>query len=82
MVDCLMVENWTTNVSYEKYYAQCAPASCTYSKVQQRSFMFALTKAISLLATLTLVIGIIIPQLLSFIRSRLNPEPSPTVTSE
>ena len=54
MVDHLMVEYWTTDISYDKYYAQCAPAVCTYSKVERRGFTFALTKVISLLATCNL----------------------------
>jgi hypothetical protein len=27
-----MVEEWVSNVSYEKYYAECAPSSCSYIK--------------------------------------------------
>ena len=34
IVNELMVEQWITNISYEKYYAQCAPILCTHSRVE------------------------------------------------
>lgn len=80
MVDRLMVEDWTIDVSYEKYYAQCAPAACTYSQVERNGFIFALIKIISLLATVTSVLAIVIPNLIDLIRSRPNPDVSPNIT--
>lgn len=82
MVDRLMIEEWRIDTSYEQYYAQCAPASCTYSQVKRNGVIFALVKIISLLATLTFVLGIVIPNLTNFIRSRLNPTSLPKITSK
>ena len=63
MVDRLMVENWTTAISYDKYYTRCAPTACTYTQIQQHGFLFILTRLISLLSGLTLVLGLAIPPL-------------------
>ena len=49
IVNHLMVEGWAINISYEKYYAQCAPISCTYSQVEQHGIFSVLAKLISLL---------------------------------
>ena len=83
MVDQLMVDSWSIDISYDKYYAQCAPAKCTYSKVEHRGFLFALTKVISLLASLAIVLKFMMSTLHDFIRSRRNPpEPSPPITGK
>ena len=47
LVDQLMVEEWITNISYDKYYDQCAPISCTYSIVERHNVLFILRKLIS-----------------------------------
>ena len=79
-----MVENWTTTTSYDKYYAQCARTACTYTQIQQHGFLFVLTKLISLLSGLTLVLGLAIPPFARLIgewwRRRLGGERSPLIT--
>ena len=83
MIDRLMVENWTTAISYDNYYAQCAPTACTYAQIQQHSFLFVLTKLISLLSGLTLVLGLGIFQSVHFVgewrQRRLELQQSPTI---
>ncbi|UJR12007.1 hypothetical protein I4U23_016185 [Adineta vaga] len=64
----LMVENWIINISYEKYYSQCAPSSCTYLKISRYNFYFIINKLISLLASLILILGLIIPFAIKFIQ--------------
>jgi hypothetical protein len=54
MIDVLMVEEWTEEISYDKYYARCAPLSCTYSKLERHGLVFVLTKLISLLGGFSL----------------------------
>ncbi|UJR38833.1 hypothetical protein I4U23_031498 [Adineta vaga] len=79
MIDVLMVEKWTSIISYEKYYAQCAPILCTYLTIQRHSVLFVLTRLIGILSGLTLILGLMIPIIVSFIRRRLYPEPSPRI---
>ena len=70
IVDRLMVEEWLSNISYGNYYAQCAPISCIYSKVKRHDVVFTLTKLVGLLGGLTIVLGLIIPYVVRFIRQR------------
>jgi hypothetical protein len=44
ILDYLMVEQWITNISYEKYYKTCAPISCSYFKNDTYDWLFVLTK--------------------------------------
>jgi hypothetical protein len=70
IVSELMIEDWNFNVSYDKYYNQCAPASCTYSKTVQRRFLFLLTTLIGLLGGLCAALDVIVPPVVRFIRRR------------
>jgi hypothetical protein len=31
LVDNLMIEQWSTSSSYERYYNECQPSQCTYT---------------------------------------------------
>lgn len=76
LVDELMIEEWTTNISYDYYYGQCAPVSCTYFKVERRDFVFVLTKLLGLLSGLTVGLRLIISILIKYIlRPRGPPIP-------
>ncbi|CAF4193858.1 unnamed protein product, partial [Adineta steineri] len=75
IVDELMIEKWITNISYDKYFKQCAPNLCTYTKNEKYTFTFILTKIISLLGGFTLVLGFIIRLIVGFIRRLPRTEP-------
>ena len=68
VVDALMVETWITNISYARYYAQCAPILCTYSINERHDFVFVVIKLIRSLGGLTVIFGLIIPMIIRFIR--------------
>ncbi|CAF0796465.1 unnamed protein product [Adineta steineri] len=80
IVDNLMIENWTMNIFYDKYYSECAPSSCTYLKTFQRDFGYVLKKLTSLLSSLTLILGLIIPLIIGFIMKRRDRTPKPRIS--
>jgi hypothetical protein len=85
IVDRVMVEKWAKNISYQQYYEECAPKSCTYTKLEQYNSMFVLTKVIGLLGSLILVLTLVIPPIIRFIRKKrvMNEnEPTPVVPCE
>ena len=77
IIESIMVEKWTKNISYKQYYEQCAPRTCTYIKVEQYNSMFVLTKVISLLGSLVLIFTLIIPCVVRFTRKRPMNENQP-----
>jgi hypothetical protein len=79
IVDKLMLEDLMINISYDNYYSQCAPASCTYSKVSRHNFVFVLTKLIYVLAGLTLLLRLVIPPAIRFIQRLCNRTPRPRI---
>ncbi|CAF3580007.1 unnamed protein product [Rotaria sp. Silwood2] len=65
-----MIEEWMTKVSYNKYYHQCAPNSCTYFKNEKYDWKFVLTQLIALLGSLIMVCSFTVQTIVKFIRRR------------
>ena len=70
IIDNLMIEEWVPNISYEKYYKQCAPMSCTYFENDKYDWKFVLTQLIGLLGSIIMACSLIIQNIVSFIRRR------------
>ncbi|CAF1503361.1 unnamed protein product [Adineta ricciae] len=79
IVDYLMIENWYTNITYEKYYNKCIPMTCTYSTVKSNHVSVIVTKCIGMLSTLTMVLKLLIPTIIRWIRRPRNVEPTPEI---
>ncbi|CAF0789830.1 unnamed protein product [Adineta steineri] len=75
IVDELMIEEWIANISYDKYFKQCAPNLCTYTKNEKYSFTYILTKMISLLGGFTLILSFFIRLIVGFVRRLPRTEP-------
>ncbi|CAF3998239.1 unnamed protein product [Rotaria sordida] len=70
IIDNLMIEEWVINISYKKYYDQCAPISCTYFEDKKYDWKFVLTQLIGLLGSLIMVCSLIIENIVGFIQRR------------
>ncbi|CAF3867982.1 unnamed protein product [Adineta steineri] len=79
-IDNMMIEKWIMNISYDRYYSECAPSSCTYLKIFRRDFGYVLKKLISLLSSLTLILGLIIPLVIGFIMKRRDRTPTSRIS--
>jgi hypothetical protein len=53
----LMVEQWTSSVIYENYYAQCAPSLCSY--IKRRPALQVLTLLLELYGGLTIIMNVV-----------------------
>ena len=80
IVDSMMVEEWTQSVSYENYFAQCRPITCTYTKVERRHLIYIITKIIGLLGGLTMILGVIIPLIVRTVRNRKLSRTQPQIS--
>ncbi|CAF4304040.1 unnamed protein product, partial [Adineta steineri] len=59
IVNELMVEELLSNTSYDAYYKQCAPLSCTYSYIDNRNVIDGITILISLYGGLVIIYRIL-----------------------
>lgn len=64
----LMVEEWDIQSNFIGYYETCAPALCTYRINQRLDIFGVVTSIIALFGGLTVVLRLIIPVIVQFIR--------------
>ncbi|CAF1177877.1 unnamed protein product [Adineta ricciae] len=74
IIDRLMVEDWGSMISFEKYYTQCAPIMCRYSINERPDYFTVSSRLIGLLGGLCTVLSIIVPLIVNFIRRRPTDE--------
>jgi hypothetical protein len=55
----LMVEQWNKSITYEKYYAHCAPSLCSYSYIERRPALQVLTLLLGLYGGLMIIMNLI-----------------------
>lgn len=67
----LLVDNWTTEIHYEKYFAQCAPTFCSYVKNTDVNVYYATTMLISLYGGFTILLRLITPHLTTLLVNRI-----------
>ncbi|CAF1637497.1 unnamed protein product, partial [Didymodactylos carnosus] len=56
MLKELFIEQWNSNVSYDQYYAQCAPDQCSYIQTVQGNAIYIVTTIIGLVGGLLTVL--------------------------
>ena len=77
LVQRLMVEEYSHNISYEKYFAQCAPPTCSYSYIDRSNLIEGIATLISLYSGLVIidrVIAVIIVKLFQRLSRRVSPQ--------
>jgi len=82
MVNELMVEEYSSNMSYESYFAQCAPSSCIYSNVDKSNIIDGITTIISLYGGLVIICRVFAVLIVKLFRHRtrtINPQIEQTI---
>ena len=78
ILDGIMIEHWKSNSSYQDYYNHCKPVYCSYFVEERRSAMFGVTQIIGLLGGLTLILTLIVPKVVRYLRNRRSHNQSPS----
>ena len=63
LIDELLIDEWKTNMSYEKYYESCAPLFCSYSVNQRADLIYIVTASIGFYGGLSTAMRIIAPMM-------------------
>lgn len=74
----LMIEEYSSNMHREMYFAQCAPSSCSYSYIDKTNFIEGMTTLISFYSGLFIVdqfIAVVIVKLIRCQSRRIAPQP-------
>ncbi|CAF4210304.1 unnamed protein product [Rotaria sordida] len=73
----LMIEEYKSNLSYENYFNQCKPLSCSYSYIKTHDVTQTIISLISLYGGLVLItrcLAIIFAKLYEYKKNRIKPE--------
>jgi hypothetical protein len=80
IMENMFVNEWQTEISYEKYYMACAPLFCTYSYTERLNPAYIVTSTIALYGGLNVVFKILTPILVGLVyryvhrfQQRVNP---------
>lgn len=76
MIEELMVESWGSVISFDEYYANCAPLICNYVINERNDFLYVLSTMIGLLGGFCTILAIVS----QFITNLIRPKPKRTVT--
>ena len=55
------VERWSFNVSYSKFFSECAPSYCTYTESQKKNTLQIIAILLGLYGGLTLILRLVVP---------------------
>lgn len=61
IVEAMFIESWSSNISYENFFQQCQPKTCSYTLVQRSNILFVLTTIVGLYGGLTVLLRIVAP---------------------
>jgi hypothetical protein len=61
LVNELLLENWTTTISYENFYKSCAPTSCSYTIEERFDLIYGIVTALSVYSGLIRSLRLISP---------------------
>ena len=62
----LFIKEWSTEVNYPEYFAECLPSSCSYTTTARTDLPYAITMFISLYGGLIIILRLIAPFLFEF----------------
>ena len=68
LVEMLMVDEWLFNSSYDSYFTQCNPSTCTYTYTKQFDILFIITTVMGSVGGIVTILMLLTLPLVSFIR--------------
>jgi len=68
LVAKLFIETWSTKISYDRYFIQCAPIVCSYSYIDNANPLYVATTLLGLYGGLSVVLSWWCPQFIQLIR--------------
>ncbi|CAF3635148.1 unnamed protein product [Rotaria sp. Silwood1] len=82
LIDEYFLEDWTYEISYENYFAACAPSHCNFDYVTRNNILYVATSVFGLYGGLTIGLRFIIWHVIRFYRLMENNIHSRRVTAQ
>lgn len=74
IVYALAIEDWNEKIDYELYYNRCNPINCFYTVTKKFNIPTVLTTVIGLVGGLSVILRILIPPIIKFLRQYRRPQ--------
>jgi hypothetical protein len=68
LVEMLMVDEWLFNSSYDSYFTQCNPSTCTYTYTKQFDILFIITKVMGSIGGIVTILMLVTLPLVTLTR--------------
>ena len=72
LMETIMVEQWTRDISYTNYFNQCRPIYCKYTYTSKYDIFYIITTIIALIGGLMTILQIVIPRVVRFVQWLIN----------
>ncbi|CAF1189593.1 unnamed protein product [Adineta steineri] len=73
LIEQSMIDQWFENVSYKFYYEKCQPSHCILTYSGRNDLIYIVTYLFGIIGGLAMVLMIIIPPIVKFIRRKQRP---------
>ncbi|CAF3962220.1 unnamed protein product, partial [Adineta steineri] len=73
LIEQSMIDQWFENVSYKFYYEKCQPSHCIFTYNSRNDLIYIVTYLFGIIGGLAMVLMIIIPPIVKFIRRKQRP---------
>ncbi|CAF1662607.1 unnamed protein product, partial [Adineta ricciae] len=67
IVKKLMIEKWNSSNTYGKYYSECEPSKCSYTKTTKNSAIYIVNTLFGLIGGLITALKMFVPKFVSFV---------------
>jgi hypothetical protein len=72
IVESLFIESWITNISFDDYFTECRPSSCTNTIIYRQSITFIITLIMGLYGGLTISLRLLTPIMVAIARKLMQ----------
>ncbi|CAF4595068.1 unnamed protein product [Rotaria sp. Silwood2] len=72
IINRLMIDSWTSNISFSSYYNTCFPVSCTYEYISRHDLLFSIATMFGIFGGLSLGLKLLTLIILRFIEKIIN----------
>ncbi|CAF1397819.1 unnamed protein product [Rotaria sp. Silwood1] len=72
IINKLMIDYWTLNISFSSYYDRCLPSSCTYEFISRNDLFVIITTILSIFGGLSLGLKLLTLIILRFIEKTIH----------
>ena len=72
LINSLLVDEWLFNFSYQSYFNECNPSTCSYTYKQSFDIIYVITTIIAFLGGIITILMLLILPMVTFLRNRFK----------